>query len=196
MASEPIDLMAAKLALLEKRLQAAQTRRAEAGRAFTFKGGGDELRSASDALYAAERDLAAFKQEEHAVPLDFPVRWDIGAPMPQLLMTERRALLTFLLREIDPNWDGSYVTMKRHSSEEAESVALVQCTAATPPSWDRRTTKCFTAIHSRARESTVIRRSSFATRGGSPSSSESTASIAISPRGWATLNHYVFWFHD
>jgi len=38
-------------------------------------------------------------------------RPDIGAPLPQLLVTEHRLILAYLLSEPDPNWDGTYVNM-------------------------------------------------------------------------------------
>ena len=40
-----------------------------------------------------ERQLAAAKGEPHAMPFDFPVRWDVGAPLPHLFANDYQALL-------------------------------------------------------------------------------------------------------
>src|SRR4051794_5203846 len=63
---------------------------------------------------------------EYAEPLDFPVQWDTGAPLPQLLVNDYRAFLTFYVRVVDPKWDGSYVTIKSPASDQQESLALVE----------------------------------------------------------------------
>lgn len=44
-------------------------------------------------MLALERELAASRSEEHAVPLDFPVQWSTGAPLPQLLAKACRRLV-------------------------------------------------------------------------------------------------------
>src|SRR6187402_3266008 len=113
---------------LEQQLTAARARRDAAMKALAPKHEGgewEEYRAAQAALLAAERALAAFKNEEHAVPLDFPVRWDIGAPLPQLLVNDYRAFLIFFVKTVDPRWDGTYVTIKHPGSEQRESLALV-----------------------------------------------------------------------
>ena len=46
-----------------------------------------------------KRELAAAKGEEYAVPVDFPVKWDAGCPLPHLLCNDYKALLAFILRE-------------------------------------------------------------------------------------------------
>jgi hypothetical protein len=40
------------------------------------------MRNTMKAVLVLERELPAANGEEHAVPLDFPGRWDIGAPLP------------------------------------------------------------------------------------------------------------------
>lgn len=63
--------------------------------------------------------------EPFAVPCDFPVKWDVGAPLPFLLCNDYRTFLTFYLNEPDPNWDGTYVTVVDPASSEAASLCLV-----------------------------------------------------------------------
>src|SRR5690242_15798907 len=88
---------------LEQRLAAANVRMAAAAKALRAKhlgGEWDEYRAARAALLDAERALAASRGDEHAVPLAFPVQWEIGAPMPRVLMNELRTLLIFVVRTL------------------------------------------------------------------------------------------------
>src|SRR5437667_12297618 len=36
---------------------------------------------------------------------------DTGAPLPYLLQNDYRTFVAFFLRDVDPNWDGTYVTV-------------------------------------------------------------------------------------
>src|SRR5579883_2405693 len=114
---------------LEEHLSSARERFRRAAKALAprHKGGEwEEYWSAHEAVLGLERELAAARGEEHAVPLDFPVRWDAGAPLPHLLRNDHRCLLTFHVREPDPAWDGTYVTVKHPGSGQAESLALAE----------------------------------------------------------------------
>jgi hypothetical protein len=83
-----------------------------------------EILSVNAAVLGAERALAAAKGEQHAVPIDFPAEWDIGAPLPHLLQNDYRAFLVFHLREVAPPWLGTKI---RYSSAiEAERIAVVE----------------------------------------------------------------------
>src|SRR5262249_28415134 len=68
---------------LERARQAARARWRPPERA--------EYWAAQDAVLVLERELAAAKGEEHAVPLDFPVEWDAGCPRPHLLCNDYKA---------------------------------------------------------------------------------------------------------
>lgn len=48
---------------------------------------------------AAQREVARLRGQPYAEEIDFPVRWDIGAPSPHLLMNEGRALVLFVVRD-------------------------------------------------------------------------------------------------
>src|SRR5437868_4549123 len=114
---------------IERRLAAAQDRLERAMLALAPKHQGgewEEYLAASEAVLRLERELAAAKGEEHAVPLDFPVRWDIGAPLPHVIQNDYKTFLTFYVREPDPDWDGSYVTVKDPGDGAVESLALVE----------------------------------------------------------------------
>lgn len=65
----------------------------------------EEFCAASDAVFAAERSLAAHIGQAHAVPLHFPLRWDFGggAPLPCLLSNDRKTFLVFRVAGAAPN---------------------------------------------------------------------------------------------
>ena len=100
---------------IEERLAAAQERleRAIAAMAPRHRGGEwEEYEAAHSGVIALERELASAKGEPYAVPADFPIRWDVGAPLPHLLTSDYQTFLTFYAHEPDPNWDGTYATVK------------------------------------------------------------------------------------
>ena len=79
---------------LEKRLKAANKRLSSAVSGLTNGRGTDfdiAFQSAFQDVLKLERQLAAAKGEQYAEPLDFPVNWDTGAPLPQLLVNDYRA---------------------------------------------------------------------------------------------------------
>jgi hypothetical protein len=63
------------------------------------------------ALHDAERQLAAARHQAWAEPLDLGVRWDTGAPLPQLVSICHKAVLICRAAVDDPNWDGTYATV-------------------------------------------------------------------------------------
>lgn len=185
---------------LEKRLAAARARFAAVSKALVPKHRGGDWeaydRARAECL-AAERDLAASRGEEYAVPLDFPVLWNIGAPLPQLLVSGRRALLIFLVRVHDPNWDGTYATMKDPASPDPERLALVEFK------------RCFSAklgvpndevfhghpLSGRGLDdytAQVVKNSRWLAELEKINSVHSQ----YRPDSWKAYNHYVFWFHD
>jgi hypothetical protein len=105
------------LEILKSALKAAQMRLERAWQGEEFAA----WLAAQAALLEAERALAAAQNEPHAVPIEFPVQWDIGAPLPYLLQNEDRTFLVFFL----PGWDDNLavVEFKRCS-----------CTKMGPPS--------------------------------------------------------------
>lgn len=87
---------------------------------------------------AYQRQAAAEKGEEHAVPADGFPRCNTGAPLPHVIADGHRTTLTYLAAQRDPNWDGTYVTVKDAASGATESIVVVRfelCRATTlgPP---------------------------------------------------------------
>jgi hypothetical protein len=185
---------------LEERLAAARARMDTATKALARKhvgGEEEEYWAAVEALLVAEREVAAFRNEEHAVPLEFPVRWDFGAPMPQLLVNDHRAFLIFLVKTSDPNWDGSYVAIVDPGSEQEESLALVEFHRCNSAKLGAPNDEVF---HGHSLEGKGL-------EGYTPQLVRNSRWIAelqkinsvhrgYRAERWAKLNHYVFWFHD
>jgi hypothetical protein len=185
---------------LEQELAAARARRDAAMQALARKHEGgewEEYRAAQAALLAAERALAASRNEEHAVPLEFPVRWDIGAPLPQLLVNDYRAFLLFYVKTVDPSWDGTYVTVKDPGSGQSEPLALVElkrCIAAKLGSPNDE------VFHGHPLAGKGLESYTAQLVRGSRWISEiqkiNSVHAGYRPDAWQKYNHYVFWFHD
>jgi hypothetical protein len=148
-------------------------------------------------LLTAERALAAAKNEEHAIPVDFPVAWDIGAPLPHLLQNDNRAFLAFFVRDNDPHWDGTSVTVRDPASATRPAIAVVEflgcCSARLGDPNDEvfeghrlngRGLDAYTAQE-------VVNSSWIA---------ELDRINRVHDRydasRWKKLHHYIFWFHD
>ncbi|HEV2816553.1 MAG TPA: hypothetical protein VGW40_04955 [Allosphingosinicella sp.] len=112
---------------LEAALAAAQRQLEEAGRALIAPHSSRQREAylaADEALLSAERALAAARGEAHAAPIAFPVRWSTGAPLPHLLQNDHRTLLLFVVEDVDPDWDGSWVRVVGPATEA--EIALVE----------------------------------------------------------------------
>lgn len=185
---------------LESQLAAARERLKRACRALEpkHKGGEmEEFEAARAAVLTIERDLAAAKGEQYAVPLHFPLEWSCGAPLPHLLMNDHKALLTFYLAEVDPKWDGTYVISKSPSSGAVESLGMVEfqsCIAAKlgSPNDETFDGHPLSGRGMEAYTSQVVMNSQWI--------AELQAIDKIHPRydpsRWIARQHDIFWFHD
>ncbi|AMV37737.1 hypothetical protein [Planctomyces sp. SH-PL62] len=117
-----IDAIERRLAAAREREQAVYQNMDPANRDRTWE---DDL-AAAEAVLQAERELAAAKGEEHAVPLDFPVHWNLGVPTPHVLQSDRKTFLIFRLDEQDPDWDGTYVRLVDPGDGSIVPLALVE----------------------------------------------------------------------
>ena len=92
---------------LEAKLLLAQERMKKATDFMTHNRGWEkEYWSANSALHVVEREVAAANGEAYAIPLDFPVQWDKGASSAHVITNDGRTLLSFLVGEVDPHWNG------------------------------------------------------------------------------------------
>ena len=173
---------------LEQRLAAAQARMDAARAAMRGKHAADtwtELDAASAELLEAERALAAARNEEHAVPLAFPVAWDFGAPMPHVVMNDHKLFLIFLVRTPDP------------ASDAAESLALVEFTRCASAKLGGPNDEVFHGhpLHGKGLDgytAQLVKNSRWRAELERVNSVHS----GYRPEHWLELNHYVLWFHD
>jgi hypothetical protein len=185
---------------LEDHLAAAQARHAAALAALAPKHRGgefEEYRAARSALLEAERALAAARGEEHAVQLPFPVRWNTGAPLPQVLLSDTRTFVIFVVETVDPDWDGTYVTVKSAASDEAEDLALVEFHRCTSARLGSPNDEVFSGhpLSGRGLEgytAQLVRNSRWL----GELEAINRLHRGYRPEWWAAKNHYVLWFHD
>ncbi|MBX9724246.1 MAG: hypothetical protein K2X81_22750 [Candidatus Obscuribacterales bacterium] len=188
------------IADLEKSLQRARLRLETAILALAPKHRGgevEEFHAAQELVLKYERELASARGEEYAIPLEFPFKWNGGAPLPFLLQNDYKTFLTFFLREDDPNWDGTYVNVKDPGSEAVESLALVEFFGC-----------CSAKLGSPNDE--VLDGHPLAGKGMQGYSAQEVISskwlaelekingvhLCYSPDDWSRSHHYIFWFHD
>jgi hypothetical protein len=185
---------------ISKRLADAQSRLDRAMKALApkHKGGEwDECHAALESVLKLERELAAAKGEEHAVPVDFPIRWDIGAPLPHVIQNDYKTFLTFYVNEPDPNWDGTYVTVKDPRDGSVESLALVEFLGCVSAKLGAPNDEVFEGhpLSGKGLDGYTAQRvvnSKWLTELEAINSVHS----CYDPTLWRKLNHYVFWLHD
>jgi hypothetical protein len=185
---------------LERLLAAARRRLKGALAGLRDRFGNEEweaYHAANTELLTLERRLAAARGEPYATPLDFPVKWDTGAPLPHLICDDGRAFLVFLVATIDPNWDGTYATIKSPADTAPEPLALVEFR------------RCV-SVKLGAPNDEVLSGHPLDGRGLEPYTAQvvvnspwlaeleriNSVHSGYRPEYWTKLNHYVFWFHD
>ena len=185
---------------LEKSLEAAQAReqKAVAALAPKHKGGEwEEYEAAVADVMAAERALAAARGEPHAVPIEFPVRWSIGAPLPYLLQNDYRTFLVFFVHEADPNWDGTYTTIQQPNSADANDLAIVEFRGCVSAKMGAPNDEVLHGhpVHGKGLEGYRAMKLE-----NSPWLKElediNSVHAAYKPAAWKNLSHYFFGFHD
>jgi hypothetical protein len=173
---------------LQSELAAAQARLKRAGQALASKHKGgerDEFVAAQAALLDAERALAAAQNEPHAVPIEFPVRWDTGAPLPHLLQNDYRTFLVFFLPDDGP--DGTYAY--------PSSLAVVEfkrciCTKMGTP--NDEVGHPLSGRGFRRYRPLLVENSLWIKELEAINSVHS----GYRPDSWSNLNQYIFGFHD
>ena len=188
------------IAELERALREANTRLDRACKALApvHKGGEEEeFDAALRELLAAERALAAARGEEHAVSIEFPVEWDTGAPIPCLLQRDNRTFVTFFLKEHDPNWDGTYVTVREPSDSQPQRIAVVEfkhCHSAKMGSPNDEVHNGH-PLHGKGLDSYTAQEV-VNSRWLAEIEAINSVHSCYKPEHWKDLHHYVLWFHD
>lgn len=185
---------------LDQRLKVAKERlkRAVAALAPKHKGGEwEEYRAANHEVLVLERRLASAIGDEYAEPFGFPVKWDTGAPLPQLMVNDYRALLGFLMSEPDPKWDGTYVKVKDPAGFQPEPIALVEFEGCVSAKLGAPNDEVFKGhpLNGKGGEAYAAQR---VVNSKWLKEIEAINSVhrMYQPESWRDLHHYIFWFHD
>ena len=124
-----------------------------------------------------EEPEAAAKDEPYAVPLDFPVAWDVGAPLPVVFATDSLVFLTFLTA------DEKHALVEFHSPESLRFGS---------PNEDVHVGHYLSGRGQEAYTAQIVE--------NSPWLREVEAMNKTHPQydaeRWRRVKHYVFWFHD
>ena len=185
---------------IERRFAVAKDRLERALKALAPKPQGGErgeYYAARQDILALERQMAAARNEQYAETIEFPVEWDTGAPLPQLLVNDYRALLAFLVNVPDPAWDGTYVTVTDLTSGQPESLALVEFEHCRSAKLGTPNDEVFNGhlLYGKGMEPYSAQRVVNSEWLRELERINSVHSM-YRPASWRNLNHYVFWFHD
>lgn len=184
-----------KLALDKARKREEQNIRDVSNGRLDFQS--QEYIDAEMAVLDLERQLAAVKDEPYAVPCDFPIKWDVGAPLPHLFASDNKTFLTFYVDIPDPNWDGTYCTVKDPGDGKCESLAIVEfkrCHAVKLGDPNDEVHHGH-SLHGQGQvgyTAQIVKNSPWIEELRLVNSVHS----CYDARSWEALDHYVFWFHD
>jgi hypothetical protein len=125
------------------------------------------------------------------------VRWDAGAPLPHLLRNDHRCLLTFYVREPDPAWDGTSVTMKDPGSGQAESLALVEFAGCVSARLGSPNDEVFGGhpLSGKGLDGYTAQEV-LNSRWLAELEAINSVHRCYDPARWRRRHHYVLWFHD
>lgn len=156
-----------------------------------------EFNDASKALLICERNLAAAKKEAYATSIDFPVKWNTGAPLPHLFINDHKAYLSFYVKSVDPNWDGTYTTVVDTASDAKTALALVEfkwCTSAKLGSPNDEVYEGHPLFGKGLEyyEPMQVINSNWIKEIQKVNSVHSN----YNPENWKSLKHFIFGFHD
>ncbi len=155
------------------------------------------MAAAREAVLEAERALAASRNEPHAVPLEFPVQWDTGAPLPFLLQNDYRTFLVFAQRDVAPRRDGTSPRSRNADDPNPGQLAIVEfrrcvCTRMGTPNEEVFRGHPLSGSGFEGYRPLSVRNSTWIR--------ELEAMNAVhprfNPRSWSGLSHYIFGFHD
>jgi hypothetical protein len=113
------------------------------------------------------------------------------------MVNDARALLSFYLAEPDPEWDGTYVTVKDPGDGSVEALALVEFEACLSARLGAPNDEVFDGHPLSGRgldehTAQLVKNSRWIRE------LEAINSVhgAYNRGWWRDLKHYVFWFHD
>lgn len=188
---------------LLRTLDQAKNRIERATRALApkHKGGEwEEYKAAHDDLLRIERALASHRGEPFAEPLDFPVRWDIGAPLPHLIQSDYATYLAFYLGpQADASLRGSvgYSEVQVVDSRTEEALAVVRFDSCVSTQMGDPNDEVFQGhpLYGRGLQGyrpMVVRNSPWIRQ----LQAINSVHHMYDASRWVDLNHYFFGFHD
>jgi hypothetical protein len=185
---------------IRRDLDLARAALAEATQALAPKHIGGEwerYNAAHDRCIELERELARARGEPCAVEIPWPALWSVGAPLPYVVASGARTLLTYLVRETNPGWDGSTAEVVASTSAELRLVAIVEFSRCLAFRFGSPNDEVLAGhpLHGRG---LVGYRAQRVER--SPWIAELQAINSVHPQydpaAWADFVHYVLPFHD
>lgn len=155
------------------------------------------LRAASEACLVAERNLGIARGEETAVALEWLPRWSTGAAMPHVVANSHRTIVIYLAETPDPRWDGSYATMKDPSQTGDENLALVQFDRTVAHRIGSPNDEVIQGhpLHGRGLQAYAAHRI-VNSKWIAELQAINSVHAGYRSETWATLIHYLLFFHD
>jgi hypothetical protein len=131
------------------------------------------------------------------VPLDFPVKWSPGAPLPYVIQNDYKTFLTFYVHVPDPKWDGSYTTLKSPSDGSVESLALVEFFRCESTKFGSPNDEVFHGhpLSGKGLDGYTAQQV-INSRWLAELEAINSVHHCYSPAYWRDQKHFVLWFHD
>jgi hypothetical protein len=189
----------ADLPKMQLALDQARARHKELCKRFNFKDPAwrATYEETDSAVLDLERQIAALKGEEYAIPLDFPEAWDVGAPLPHLLTNDHKAFLLFYRRIIDPNWDGTTCRVVDPASPEEASLVLVEFSRCTSAKLGSPNDEVLSGHPLEGRGLDAYKAQEVInSKWIKEIQTINSVHSQYRPERWKSVRHFVFWFHD
>jgi hypothetical protein len=156
-----------------------------------------EFATARQDVLRLERLLAKLKAEEYAEPIEFPVEWSTGAPLPHLFVDDDRALLAFLVDVPDPAWDGTNPVPKSPAGNEPETVAVVEFDRCVSAKLGSPNDEALAGhpLYGKGLEFYAAQQV-INSRWLKEIEAINSAHPMYRHSFWSDLKHFIFWFHD
>jgi hypothetical protein len=157
----------------------------------------EDYRIAQSNLLKLERELAAARNEEYAEPFGFPVTWDAGAPLPQLVCNDYRVCLGFYCAQVNPEWHGQSIKLVNPADEQTELLALVEFEHCVAAKLGSPNDEVFHGhpLNGKGRETYAAQRV-VNSKWLKEIERINSVHYCYDPTQWLDDQHFIFWFHD
>lgn len=144
-------------------------------------------RDALNQMLNIEREIAQKNGEPFAIPLEFPVKWDVGAPLPHVLQNEYRTFLIFYSEEPKSTED-------QNSDLKIAVVEFTRCLSAKLGAPNDEVLEGH-PLHGKGLEvytAQIVQNSPWLAE----LQQINSVHYFYQPDAWLNYQHYVLWFHD